>query len=252
MAYVTGPAPPPAPKKKLLLPGGKLTKKEKPLWLTYRELADNELRKPANELLGEDLPIVDPTLDDRDDNRKTKDVKVDLEELTKRLFDFFDKRRADADAKQWAAAKALADSGNLAGAATAMDCLLAINPDRPEKVEMAAIYFKLGHQLEQASKWSAAAATYSKADGLDPKGANANDALAGHYFALGNALEAQGKDGGPEFRRAIALRPDYAPAKRAASKADHNHRPVWLLYAAATTLLGALGLFAAAMVRRRA
>ncbi len=41
MDYITGPPPRPAPKKKLQLPGGKLTKKEKPLWLTYRELADN-------------------------------------------------------------------------------------------------------------------------------------------------------------------------------------------------------------------
>ncbi len=252
MAYVTGPPPPPAPKKKLLLPGGKLTKKEKPLWLTYRELADNELRKAANELLGEDLPIVDPTLDDRDDDRhKKKEVKVDLEDLTKRLFDFFDKRRADADAKQWAAAKALADSGNLVGAATAIDRLLAINPDRPEQVEMAAVYFKLGRQLEDSSKWTDAAATYSKADGLDPKGATANDALAGHYYALGKALETQGKDGGPELRRAIALRPEYAPAVTAADKGE-PHRPIWLLYAAATALLGALGLFAVAMVRRRA
>ncbi|HEY1815837.1 MAG TPA: hypothetical protein VGG74_25985 [Kofleriaceae bacterium] len=251
MAYVTGPPPTPAPRKKLLLPGGKLTKKEKPLWLTYRELADNELRKSANELLGEDLPIVDPTLDDRDDNRKPKEVKVDLVDLTRRLFEFFDKRRADADAKQWAAAKALGDSGNLVAAGTAMDRLLAINPDRSEKVEMAAIYFKLGRQLEQSSKWGEAAAAYSKADGLDPKGQNANDALAGHFYALGKSLEAQGKDGGPEFRRAIALRPDYAPAKSAAEHSDGGHRPIWLLYGAATTLLAALGLFGVAMIKRR-
>ncbi|HEY3802052.1 MAG TPA: hypothetical protein VGL61_05565 [Kofleriaceae bacterium] len=251
MAYVTGPPPTPAPRKKLLLPGGKLTKKEKPLWLTYRELADNELRKSANELLGEDLPIVDPTLDDRDDNRKPKEVKVDLADLTRRLFEFFDKRRAEADAKQWAAAKAVGDSGNLAAAGTAMDRLLAINPDRPEKVEMAAIYFKLGRQLEQSSKWGDAAAAYSKADGLDPKGQNANDALAGHFYALGKSLEAQGKDGGPEFRRAIALRPDYAPAKSAAEHSDGGHRPTWLLYGAATTLLAALGLFGLGMIKRR-
>ena len=254
LAYVTGPPPPAAPKKKLMLPGGKLTKKEKPLWLTYRELADNELRKAANEMLGEDLPIVDPTLDDHDDDdrRHKKDVKVDLEDLTKRLFDYYDTKRADAEAKQWAAAKALADTGNLAGAATAMDRLLAVNPDRPETAQMAQIYFKLGKQLEQAGTWCSAAAAYSKAQGLDPKSATANDALAGHYFTLGKSLEAQGKDGGPDFRRAIALRPDYAPAEKAAAHADHRERPTWLLYAAGTALLAALGLFAAAMVRRRA
>jgi tetratricopeptide (TPR) repeat protein len=251
MAYVTGPPPPPAPKKKLLLPGGKLTKKEKPLWLTYRELADNELRKAANELLGEDLPIVDPTLDDRDDDRRQKkEVKVDLEDLTKRLFEFFDKRRADAEAKQWAAAKALGDSGNLAAAGTAMDRLLAINPDRPEKAEMAAVYFKLARQLEASSTWGDASAAYSKAAGLDPKGANATDALAGHYYTLGKQLDGQGKDGGPDYRLAVGLRPDYKPAEKAAAHAEH--RPTWLLYAAGTALLAALGVFAAAMVRRRA
>jgi tetratricopeptide (TPR) repeat protein len=253
MAYVTGPPPPPAPKKKLLLPGGKLTKKEKPLWLTYRELADNELRKAANELLGEDLPIVDPTLDDRDDDRRQKkDVKVDLEDLTKRLFDFFDKRRADAEAKQWAAAKALGDSGNLVAAGTAMDRLLAINPDRPEQAAMAAVYFKLARQLEASSKWGDASVAYSKAAGLDPKGGSATDALAGHYYTLGKLLDSQGKDGGPDYRRAVALRPDYKQAEKAAEHADHAHRPTWLLYAAGTALLAALGVFAAAMVRRRA
>src|SRR5205814_8127606 len=85
MAYITGPPPPPAPKKKLMLPGGKLTKKEKPLWLTYRELADNELRKAANELLHEDYPLEDEnSLDDKEVTRKTE--KIDLEVLTKRLF----------------------------------------------------------------------------------------------------------------------------------------------------------------------
>lgn len=256
MAYVTGPPPPPAPKKKLSLPGGKLTKKEKPLWLTYRELADNELRKAANELLGEDLPIVDPTLDDRDDDdrRHKKDVQVDLGDLTNRLFAFFDKRRTDAAAKQWTAAKSLADSGNVAGAAQALDRLIAIGAaDESLQPQMAQVYFKYGKQLEQASKWTDAAAAYSKAQGLDPKGASANDALAGHYFTLGKALEAQGKDGGPEFRRAIGLRPDYAPAEKAelqAEKVEHP-RPTWLLYAAATSLAAALLLFAVAVIRRR-
>src|SRR6185503_6819006 len=91
MAYITGPPPPPAPKKKLLLPGGKLTKKEKPLWLTYRELADNELRRNSNELLGTDYPIVDPTLDDSDEGRKPKAAAaIDILAVTKELFDYYD------------------------------------------------------------------------------------------------------------------------------------------------------------------
>ena len=130
IAYITGPPPPPAPRKKLQLPGGKLTKKEKPLWLTYRELADNELRKSANELLGEDLPLADPTLDDNE--REKKSVKVDLEELTNRLFAFYDEQRTKQEGAQWTAAKALADKGDLANATMQLDRMLAANPDRGE------------------------------------------------------------------------------------------------------------------------
>jgi len=251
LAYVTGPPPPPAPRKKLMMAGGKLTKKEKPLWLTYRELADNELRKAANELLHEDYPLEDPTLDDSDEWRRKKTVKVDVEELTKKLFDYYDKARTEREAAQWTAAKALADKGDLAGATAALDRLLAANPDRADRAAMADIYFRRGNELEAAQKWGDAAAAYSSAHGLDPKGARATDALAAHHFALGKALEAGGKDGGPDFRAAARLRPDYAPAKTAAATYDRP-RPVWMLYAAASAALIALVLVAAAVVRRRA
>jgi tetratricopeptide (TPR) repeat protein len=253
MAYITGPAPPPAPKKKLSLPGGKLTKKEKPLWLTYRELADNEIRKALNELLHEDLPLEDPTLDDRDDeHHKSKTVKIDLVEKTNELFKFYDDARAKREGEAWAAAKALADKGDIAGATTSLDRMLAMNPDGGDKAAMADVYFKWGKQLEQKAQFADAAAAYSKAAGLDPKGPHATDALAAHHFTQGKALEAKGLDGGPDFRKAVALRPDYSVAKAAAAHAEGGAKPTWMLYAAGTALLAALGLFAAAMVRRRA
>lgn len=251
LAYITGPAPPPAPKKKLQLPGGKLTKKEKPLWLTYRELADNELRKAANTLLNEDLPLADPQLDDNDDVR-VETVKVDLGDLTKRLWAFYDGARAAQETAQWIAANAQAQAGDLAGAATQIDRMLALNPEREGRVQMAAIYFHLAKQLEQRQDWAGAEAAYSKALGLDPTGANATDALAGHHYALGKALEAKGKNGGPDFRRAVELRPDYAPAKAAAQRAARAERPMWILWSAAAALIAALGLFAVGMVKRRA
>jgi tetratricopeptide (TPR) repeat protein len=253
MAYITGPAPPPAPKKKLQLPGGKLTKKEKPLWLTYRELADNEIRKALNQYLGEDLPLEDPTLDDRDDDHhKSKTVKIDLVQRTNDLFKYFDDQRAKRETEAWTAASVLATKGDLAGAATSLDRMLATNPDVAQKPAMADIYFRWGKALEDKKQFADASAAYSKAAGLDPKGAHATDALAAHHYMQGKALEAKGLDGGPDFRRAVALRPDYAPAKAAAAHADGGGRPTWMLYAACTALLAALGLFAAAMVRRRA
>ncbi len=251
MGYVTGPPPPPAPMAKLNLPGGKKTKKPKPLWLTYRELADNELRKAANEHLGEDYPLDDPSIDDYDHVSKT--VKVDLEQLTQRLFKYFDDERAKQDTAQWASAKAKADAGDLAGATAMIDQMLATSSERPERAEMAKVYFAWAKQLEQKQQWGDASAAYSKAHGLDPKSTYANEALAAHHFTLGKSLEAQGKDGGPDFRRAVAINPSYGKAKTAAAETASaaSDRPVWMLYAAIASALVALGLFAAAMLKRR-
>jgi len=257
MAYITGPAPPPAPVAKLSLPGGKKTKKPKPLWLTYRELADNELRKAANELLHEDYLLEDPTLEDEEEGheRKSRTVKVDLQDLTRRLLAYYDGERAKRDTAAWAVAKQKSSSGDLAGAVQMVDGMLAVNPDRGEPVErteMARLYLAWGKELASSAKWAEAAGAYSKAHGLDPTGPSANDALAAHHFALGKSLEAAGKDGGPDFRRAVALRPDYAPARSAAREVARADKPVWMLYAAALVALAAMVVLAAAVVRRRA
>ena len=253
MAYITGPPPPPAPKKKLMLPGGKLTKKEKPLWLTYRELADNELRKAANELLHEDYPLEDPTLDDSDAEHPhhSKTVKVDLEELTKRLFDYFDGERAKKETAQWSEAKALADKGDLAGATAALDRMLAANPERSGRAEMAQVYLGWAKELEKKQQWAEATAAYSKAHGLDPQGKSATDALAAHYYTLGKALEAKGQDGRADFALAVKLRPNYLPAKTAEHEAETRGRPMWMLWLAALAAIGAGGLFVVGLKRRK-
>ncbi|MDX2090591.1 MAG: hypothetical protein SFX73_22215 [Kofleriaceae bacterium] len=248
--YITGPPPPPAPKKKLQLPGGKLTKKEKPLYLTYRELADNELRMSANELLHEDYPLEDP-MSLSDDDRPTNTVKIDLEEVTQRLYDYYDGERAKADGEQWAQAKAKADAGDLVAATQLLDRLLAQNPQRAQTAEMAKVYFAYAKQLADGKKWDEAAAAYSKSHGLDPKGAQATEALAAHHYTLGKALEAAGKDGGPDYRQAVALKPDYAPAQAAAERTSPSTRPTWMLYAGVIAGACAALLFGAGLMRRR-
>ena len=250
-AYIEGRPPPPAPKKKLQLPGGRLTKEEKPLWLTYRELADNELRKQSNELLGTDYLIVDPTLDDTEHWKRPKPQKIDLSAVTQELFDFYDKGRAEYENKQWLEAEAQSKTGDLAAATMMLDRLLAANPDHGNKPQMALVYLAHAKQLEKTQKWADAAAAYSKAHGLAPSGPNAVQALAAHHYTLGKSLEAQGKDGGPDFRKAFALNPDYEPAKEAAVRTSGGSRPVWMLYAALVAMLGALGLFGFAMLQRR-
>jgi tetratricopeptide (TPR) repeat protein len=253
-AYIDGKPPPPAPMKKLMLPGGKLTKKEKPLWLTYRELADNELRKFSNELLGTDYPIADPTLDDSDaDLKKPKGVpKIDLQAVTQQLFDYYDKQRAELEAKQWAEADAKSKAGDLVTATMLLDRLLAANPEHGNKAQMAQVYFAYAKELEKQGKWGDAAAAYSKANGLAPSGPRAIEALAAHHYTLGKALEAQGKDGGPEYRAAYKLRPDYEPAKAAAVRTSGGSKPTWMLYGAFLALLCSAGVFGLAMLRRRA
>ena len=253
-AYIDGPPPPPAPKKKIQLTGGKLTKEPKPLWLTYRELADNELRKQSNELLGTDYPIVDPVLDGSDEKpgyRKPKEVKIDLAAVTKQLWDHYDKQRADLEATQWAEADAKSKAGDLATATMLLDRLLAANPDHGSRAQMANVYLAHAKELEKKGKWGDAAAAYSKAHGLAPEAPQAGDALAAHYYTLGKSLEASGKDGGSFFRKAYALRPDYEPAKEAAVRASGGSKPTWMLYVAVLAVLGSLAMFGVAMLKRR-
>ncbi len=252
MEYITGPEPKPAPKEFLKLPGGKLTKKAKPLWLTYRELADNELRRSANELLHESYSLEDPnTITDS----SGPDIEpIDQVDVTKRLFAYYDGERAKRDGALWSEAQAKAVAGDLAGATALVDRLVATTPDRPEKVDMAKLYAQWAKQLESKQQWSDAAAAYSKAHGLDPTAATANANLAAHHYALGMALKAKGKDGGPDFRRAIALNPSYAPAQEAAEQAEEEAgrgRPTWMLYAAVGAATVALLLCAAALAMRR-
>jgi tetratricopeptide (TPR) repeat protein len=237
LSYVTGPPPPPAPKKKLVLTGGRLANKETPLWLTWRELAGIELKRTAEEVLGSVF---------------TDGQTVDLVALSSELFAFHDGERARRDGAVFDEAKAQAAGGDLAGAATALDRILAANPDLAQRAEAAPIYLQLAKVHETDGTWREAATAFGKAHGVAPEGPHAVDAQAGREYALGKALEADGKDGSANFRRAVALKPDYAPARAAAEKdAPRTSRP-WLLYAAAVGVSLAIGFFVVGLRRRRA
>lgn len=233
LAYVTGKPPPAAPKRKMTLPGGKLADKATPLWLTYRELADAQLRKASAELLGEELADSQP---------------VDVAALSRRIFDHYDAIRAKREAAQWAEAQRLAESGDLAGAVARIDQLLAVNPDRKEREAMALLYLAHAKALQKAEQWSDAAAAFSKAQGLAPQAASAAEAAAGRDFSLGKAMEASGQDGTGLYRRAAATKPDFKEAAQAATGGD---RPRWMLYAASLAGLVAVALAALGVSRRR-
>ena len=238
MAYVTGPEPPPAPKRKLQLPGGKLTDEEEPLWLNYRELAAEELQRVYEQVLGEKPP------------RRTS-----LEKLSDQLFTYHDAQRAERLAAQYREAAALAADSDWSAAAAAYDRVLAQSPDHPERAAMAPAYFAYGKALEKEGQWHEASAAYSKAHGLDPKGEHAAQALAGHYFTLGKALEADSKDGTGAFRRAAALDPARARGEAggadAAGPTASSSRGRWMLYAGLGGGAGAIILFIVGMALRR-
>ena len=113
---------------------------------------------------------------------------------------------------------------------------------------MAGAYLERGKDLEREQKWAEAAVAYSKAHGLAPEAEHADAALAGHYFALGRALQAEGKDGAAVLRRAASLDPTRAETLARGSDADQaavasvqtgsGHR--WMLYVGVAGCAGAL------------
>ncbi len=233
LGYVTGKPPKDAPKRKMVLPGGKLAEKETPMWLTYRELATEKLRKVSEELLGE--PLGD-------------DAKIDTEAVSLRVFAHHDAIRGKRETAQWDEAKGLAAAGDVAGAIARLDQMLAVNPDRNERAEMSAVYLTHAKTLQKEEKWSEAATAFSTALGLSPDGAFAKDAAAGRDFALGKAMEAQGKDGTGLYRRASVAKPDFEEAVEASGGGE---RPRWMLYIASFAGLMAVALAAFAVARRR-
>jgi hypothetical protein len=103
---------------------------------------------------------------------------------------------------------------------------------------------------QEQGKWAEAAAAYSKAHGLAPDGPRASDALAAHHFALGKSIEAAGKDGSASYKRAVAIKPDYAPARKAvADTATADKR--WMLWLSAVIGAGAVALLLVGLQRRR-
>lgn len=210
MAYVTGPEPPPAPKAYRKLPGGKHSKEPMPLYLTYRELAEQELRRVLLELTG-----TEPT------------KKATAAEMTKTLLDLYDQRHAKKGDEVVAAAAADLAAGKWIEVGARYDALIRDEPLYAHRAQLVPGYLGLGRMYAEQRKWDEAALAFDKAYSLDPTGENAKEAQKGLFAARAaksgateqsgdeNAAQAEPRSLGPD---GIAVPP--APAR---------HRS-WLLY----------------------
>jgi len=240
MGYVDGPAPAEAPKKKLQLPGGKLTDEPQPLWLNSRELAALYLRDLHETLFGELPP------------RGTK-----LVELSQKIFDFYDQRRTAARDEAFERGQALAGESKWAEAAAAFDQVLVVNPESTRRGEMAPVYIAFADQLKRDKRWADATVAYGKAHAVAPSGPRAGAALAGQLYVRGRALVAAGKDGTALFQAALeqdsghkgaaaALAGEDPDVAEGAAAGDNK----WMIYAGAAGGAFALMLLILALRRR--
>jgi tetratricopeptide (TPR) repeat protein len=162
MAYVTGPEPPPAPKEFRKLAGGKKSKDKMPLYLTYRELADQELRRVLFALQGSE-PAKNLT----------------PEQMTKVLFDLYDRRHAEKGDAVVRDAVPFSRDGKWDEVAARYDALLHDDPLFAHRATMVPGYLEIGAAYAKEKKWEQAILAFDKALTLDPDGDHAKEASAG-------------------------------------------------------------------------
>jgi len=202
LRYVTGKAPPPAPKRKRKLPGGKEEAEEKPDYLTYREIATLALQKELGAI-----------------NNAPPDPTLSAKQMTDELFEYYDKKRAAEWDGAFAAAKAKEDAGNLRAATDEYGWILAHDPNYARRAEMAHAFARWADSLRDQGDVPRALGMWRQAVDLAPDGPDAR--YAGARVALYDALAAlhAGHADVAGFERALALDPSLAEAHAGLSKA---------------------------------
>jgi len=203
LRYVTGKAPPPAPKRKRKLPGGKEESEEKPDYLTYREIATLALQKELGAI-----------------NNSPVDPNASAKQLTDELFDYYDKKRAAEWDEQFTAAKTKEERGDLRGATDEYGWILAHDPTYARRAEMAHAFARYGDSLRDQGDVPRALGDWRLAIDLAPDGPDAR--YAGARVALYDALEAlhHGHADVAGFRRALALDPSLGEARAGLARAE--------------------------------
>jgi tetratricopeptide (TPR) repeat protein len=225
LAYVTGPPPPPAPKAFRKLPGGKQSDEPLPLYLTYRELADQEVRRVLMGQLG-----------------REPDKKASPAQLTQVLFDLYDRKRAEKGDEVVAGTVALAAEGKWDEVGARYDALLMADPLYARRSQLAPGYLELARLLVSRGELDGAVEAYHKAIAVDPEG--------------GRAAEARAELGAAQARRdttvaAPAHHASVEPAPVAAHPAGEPARTGWLLYAGLGAATAGALLLAIGLIRRR-
>lgn len=150
MQYVTV-KPPPVPKRKRKLPGGRESREAEELYLDYRTLAGLEIRRAWKDLTGQDL---------------AEDDKRGLKVLTEALLAFYDGRREAARGEALGRAADLARKGDVDGAVRIYDEILAEDPLYARRAEMAPTYLARARQLRDRGQPQRAALAFRQVEAL--------------------------------------------------------------------------------------
>jgi tetratricopeptide (TPR) repeat protein len=212
LRYVSGKAPPPAPKRKRKLPGGKEETEEKPDYLTYREIATLALQKQLQAI-----------------NNVPPPPNATAKQMTDELFEYYDKKRQAEWDEQFAAAREKEERGDIKGAAGDYGWILAHDPNYARRAEMAHAFAKYGDSLRDQGETTRALGYWRQAIDLAPEGPDARYAAARVALYDGLAAVERGNADIGAFKRALALDPSLTEARAGLSKAQSLHaRRRWL------------------------
>jgi len=229
LAYVTGPPPPPAPKAKRKLAGNKLSDEAMPLYLTYREFADQELRRVLTEKTG-----------------AAPDARLTPEQMTTKLWELYDTERAAVWDTEMKAAADLSAKNDHAGAVARYDAILMQDPTYARRGLMVPAYLALGKQQAEAKDWDHAVLTFHKAFSIDPAGEHAKEAESSLFYARAARAKQHGTGSADDLARARKLG---AADDSLADAVEGTQR--WMLWAGGAAAALALALIALALVVRR-
>jgi tetratricopeptide (TPR) repeat protein len=198
LRYVSG-RPPKVVKRKIKLPGGKVSDKERALYLTYRQLASHALLdRLTTDLTGlsEGKKYVA--------EKKTLAEEAEPRYLAERLFARFDERREEAHREEFRSALQLAEKGDLDGALARLDRILAVEPYHGQRGAMAPLYFNRGRNALAAGRLEEAQTYFTKAVHLDPGAEFVREAKARR--SLAEALADRSMSTESEWKLRAALR----------------------------------------------